>query len=91
MLIGQQLHHDVPAECKVVMTAVTADTPDLYRALIEVSRVDLISSGGGIVGRDRNVYGSVDSDIDVNDGSGKMSVSPVAGAIATGRDHVGAE
>src|SRR5262249_33560762 len=70
---------------------ITADTSHLNRALIEVHVVGLMSVRRGIVAGDRNVDGSVDRDIDVDEASGKMAVPAISRAIVTGHNHVGTD
>jgi hypothetical protein len=81
----------VPTDRRVAVPAMAADTGDLSGALIEMNRIRLMGVGRSVRATDRNVdwveyrRGSVDH------GSQKVAVATIAGAAATGRDHVRAD
>ena len=89
--IRQQMHGEIAAKRSVAVAAVTADPGHLDRALIELDVVGLVSVGCGIVAGDRNVDRGVDRDVEVDETACEMAVAAGAGAVAAGRDDVGAD
>ncbi len=91
VMVRQQVHGQIAAKCSVAVAAITTDSGDLDRALIEMHVVGLVCVGGRIGARNRNVDGGVDRDVEVDDTAREMAVAAGAGAVATCRNDVGAD
>ena len=91
MMVRQQVHGEIAAKRSVAVTAITADSGDLDRALIEMDVVGLMCVGCGIGTGDRNVDWSVDRDVEVDDTAREMAVAAGASAVAACRNDVGAD
>src|SRR5882672_7981008 len=89
--VRQHVHGEIAAKRSVAVAAVTADSGDLDRALIELDVVGLMSVGCGIDAGDRNVDRSVDRYVEVDEAAREMPVTAGAGAIAASRNDVGAD
>src|ERR1700752_912164 len=62
--VRQHVHGEIAAKRRVAVAAITTDSSDLDRALIEVDVVGLMSVGCGIEAGDGNVDRSVDRYVD---------------------------
>src|SRR5258706_15882373 len=89
--VRQHGHGEIAAQRSVAVAAVTTDSGDLDRALIELDVVGLMSVGCGIEAGDRNVDRSVDRYVEVDEAPCEMPVTAGAGAVATCRNDVRAD
>src|SRR6266704_6887134 len=91
VIVRQHVHGEIAAKRSVAVAAITTDSCDLDRALIELHVVGLMSVGCGIETGDRNVDRSVDRYVEVDEAPREMPVTAGAGAVAAGRNDVGAD
>src|SRR6202158_704108 len=91
VMVRQHVHGEIAAKRSVAVAAVTTDSSDLDRALIEVDVVGLMSVGCGIGAGDRNVDWSVDRYVEVDETPREMAVAAGASAVATCRNDVRAD
>jgi hypothetical protein len=89
--VRQHVHGEIAAKRSVAMAAIATNSGDLDRALIELDVVGLMSVGCGIEAGDRNVDRSVDRYVEVDEAPREMPVTAGAGAVAAGRNDVGAD
>src|SRR5260370_28292755 len=89
--VRQHVHGEIAAKRSVAVAAIATDSGDLYRALIELDVVGLMSVGCGIEAGDRNVDRSVDRYVEVDQAPREMPVTAGAGAVAAGRNDVRAD
>src|SRR6266478_8631179 len=88
VIVRQHVHGEIAAKRSVAVAAVTTDSCDLDRALIELNVVGLMCVGCGIGASDRNVDRSVDRYVEGDEAAREMAVAAVASAVVAGRDDV---
>ena len=91
VMVRQHVHGEIAAKRSVTVTAVTTDSGDLDRALIELDAVGLMCVGCGIGAGNRNVDWSVDRYVEVDHTAREMAVTPGTSAVATCRNNVRAD
>ena len=83
-------HGHVAAACRIAVSAIAADTGYLDSRLIDLDRIGLSRLGRATSSCDGNIYRMVDYNRSVQQRPEEVAVATIAGAIAAGRDHVGA-
>jgi hypothetical protein len=91
MMVRQQVHGEIAAKRSVAVAAVTTDSGELDRALIEMDVIGLMRVGCGIGAGNRNVDRSVDRYIEVDETACEMPVAAGTSAVATCGNHVRAD
>src|SRR6266852_2299335 len=88
VIVRQHVHGKIAAKRSVAVAAITTDSSDLDRALIEQDVVGLMCVGCGIGASDRNVGRSVDRYVEVDETAREMAVAAVASGVVAGRNDV---
>src|SRR3981081_761545 len=91
MMVRQQVHGEIAAKRRVAVAAVTTDSGELDRALIEMDVIGLMRVGCGIGARNRIVDWSVDRYIEVDETACEMPVAAGTSAVATCGNNVRAD
>jgi hypothetical protein len=81
---NRSVNPDSSAQCGILIAAVTADSGDLGRRLINIYDICLISVGGGIGARLCGVEWFECSIAVVDQAPGEIAVATIAGAVVAG-------